>query len=275
MRTARFFVPEEWIALSAEAFSIPAGPLHKQIVQVLRMKSDDHLSLLPNNGTEIECRITDITRSAVTGVITGSRIIPPLKPEVTVCAAITKKDTFEWMLQKCTELGVAHVIPLHTDRTIKKTPGVNKRWNEIVKEASEQSGRATIPTIEEPITFAKAMGKTASMARIIFHEEGEESKLPPLQKTMPLALFIGPEGGFTPQEIAFAKELARAVLPVSMYTQFYWTLNARALMNFLSLRNHPSAQLDIRQYAAEVEKSFQQVMPVTHECWVKNGRIAP
>ena len=76
-------------------------------------------------------------------------------------------------------------------------------------------------------------------------------------------------------EMGVAKELARAVLPVSMYTQFYWTLNARALMNFLSLRNHPSAQLDIRQYAAEVEKSFQQIMPVTYECWVKNGRIAP
>lgn len=234
MRTARFFVPEEWIALSAEAFSIPAGPLHKQIVQVLRMKPDDHLSLLPNNGTEIECHITDITRSAVTGVITGSHIIPPLKPEVTVCAAITKKDTFEWMLQKCTELGVAHVIPLHTDRTIKKTPGVNKRWNEIVKEASEQSGRATIPTIEEPITFAKAMGKTASMARMIFHEEGEGSKLPPLQKTMPLALFIGPEGGFTPQEIAFAKDSKAHIIKIGSLVMRAETAAIVACAKFLT-----------------------------------------
>lgn len=72
-----------------------------------------------------------------------------------------------------------------------------------------------------------------------------------------------------------AKELARTVLPVGMYTQFYWTVNARALMNFLSLRNHESAQRDIRYYAQEVENLFKEIMPVTYEAWVKNGRIAP
>lgn len=72
-----------------------------------------------------------------------------------------------------------------------------------------------------------------------------------------------------------AKELARTVLPVGMYTQFYWTVNARALMNFLSLRNHQSAQLDIRLYAEKVEELFGKQMPVTYDSWVKNGRVAP
>ena len=72
-----------------------------------------------------------------------------------------------------------------------------------------------------------------------------------------------------------AKELARAVLPVSMYTQFYWTVNARALMNFLSLRNSETAQLDIRRYAQDVERIFKDQMPVTYDAWVKNGRVAP
>lgn len=214
MRTARFFVPEEWIALSAEAFSIPTGPLHKQIIQVLRMKEGDHISLLPNDGTEIEGRITAITRSAVTGVIAGSTVADLIKPEITVCAAITKRDTFEWMLQKCTELGVSCFIPLHTDRTIKKTPGINKRWNEIIKEAAEQSGRTTMPSIEEPTTLAKALAKTKTMARILFHEEGEEKKLPTLQKTMPVAVFIGPEGGFSPQEIALAKDVDAHIVKI-------------------------------------------------------------
>lgn len=212
MRTARFFVPPEWIALSAEAFSIPAGPLHKQIVQVLRMKKDDHLTLLPNDGTEVECHITDITRSSVIGVIAGSVVAGLIKPEVTVCAAITKRDTFEWMLQKCTELGAAHFIPLHTDRTIKKTPGINKRWSEIVKEAAEQSGRATIPTIAEPTTLARTIAKTQAMARFVFHEEAMDHKLPPLQKTMPIAIFIGPEGGFSPPEITLALDSKTHVL---------------------------------------------------------------
>ena len=76
-------------------------------------------------------------------------------------------------------------------------------------------------------------------------------------------------------EMGVAKELARSVLPVSMYTQFYWTVNARALMNFLSLRTAESAQVDIRRYAKDVERIFESQMPITHEAWIKNGRIAP
>ena len=72
-----------------------------------------------------------------------------------------------------------------------------------------------------------------------------------------------------------AKELARGVLPVSMYTQFYWTVNARSLMNFLSLRTHETAQLEIRRYAKEVEVHFKHAMPITYEAWVENRRVAP
>lgn len=206
MRTERFFVPPEWIALHAKAFSIPAGPLHKQIVQVLRMKAGDPLTLLPNNGTEVEGIITAITKSAITGTITSSEATPSIQPEVVMCAAITKRDTFEWMLQKCTELGVSAFIPLHTERTIKKTPEVHPRWLEIVKEASEQSGRTTMPHIFDPMSLQQALKKTQTSARIVFHEEGSERALPPLQKSMPIALFIGPEGGFSSNEIALATE---------------------------------------------------------------------
>lgn len=72
-----------------------------------------------------------------------------------------------------------------------------------------------------------------------------------------------------------AKEVARNVLPVSMFTQFYWTVNARALMNFLSLRTHETAQLEIRKYAIEVEKYFERAMPVTYDAWLKNYKVAP
>jgi thymidylate synthase (FAD) len=72
-----------------------------------------------------------------------------------------------------------------------------------------------------------------------------------------------------------AKELARAVLPVSMYTQFNWTVNARSLMNFLGLRTHETAQYDIRQYAEGVAKIFAEQMPLTHAAWEANGRSTP
>jgi thymidylate synthase (FAD) len=76
-------------------------------------------------------------------------------------------------------------------------------------------------------------------------------------------------------ELGVARELARAVLPVGAYTEFYWTVNARALMNFLSLRNSGNAQREIRRYAEACERFFAERMPVTHEAFVASGRTAP
>ncbi len=76
-------------------------------------------------------------------------------------------------------------------------------------------------------------------------------------------------------EKGVARELARAVIPVGAYTQFYWTVNARALMNFISLRNAEFAQREIRRYAEAVEAFFAQKMPVTHAAFVQNDRMAP
>ena len=72
-----------------------------------------------------------------------------------------------------------------------------------------------------------------------------------------------------------AKELARNVLPVSMYTQFYWTVNSRSLMNFLQLRSSDAAQYEIRQYAVDIEKHFAEIMPITYSSWINNGRVTP
>ncbi len=76
-------------------------------------------------------------------------------------------------------------------------------------------------------------------------------------------------------EAGVARELARSVLPVGAYTQFYWTVNARSLMNFVSLRNAEFAQLEIRRYAEAVETFFAERMPVTHAAFVAGGRMAP
>ena len=76
-------------------------------------------------------------------------------------------------------------------------------------------------------------------------------------------------------ERGVAKELARCVLPMGTFTQFFWTVNARSLMNFLSLRNAPTAQYEIRRYAEALETFFAELMPVTYEAFVANGRVAP
>jgi thymidylate synthase (FAD) len=76
-------------------------------------------------------------------------------------------------------------------------------------------------------------------------------------------------------ELGVARELARCVLPVGAYTEFYWTINARSLMNFISLRNSETAQREIRRYAEACERFLEQLMPVTYAAFVASGRVAP
>src|SRR5437868_11046762 len=76
-------------------------------------------------------------------------------------------------------------------------------------------------------------------------------------------------------ELGVARELARCVMPVGAYTEFYWTINARALMNFVSLRAAEAAQREIRRYAEAVAAFFAEKMPVTHAAFVANDRTAP
>ena len=76
-------------------------------------------------------------------------------------------------------------------------------------------------------------------------------------------------------EAGVAREVARCVLPVGAYTEFFWTVNDRALMNFVSLRNSEFAQLEIRRYGEAVEAFLAEKMPVTYAAFVANGRIAP
>jgi thymidylate synthase (FAD) len=72
-----------------------------------------------------------------------------------------------------------------------------------------------------------------------------------------------------------AKEQARIVLPLNLYSEHYWTVNARSLMNFLSLRNSEAAMWEIRQYAQVLEALWATEMPVTHKAFIDNGRVAP
>jgi thymidylate synthase (FAD) len=76
-------------------------------------------------------------------------------------------------------------------------------------------------------------------------------------------------------EAGVARELARSVIPVGAYTEFFWTINARSLMNFVSLRAAETAQREIRRYADACERFLAEQMPVTHAAFVAAGRVAP
>lgn len=76
-------------------------------------------------------------------------------------------------------------------------------------------------------------------------------------------------------ESGVANEQARMVLPVGLYTQYFWTVNLRALLNFLNLRNAETAQWEIRQYAEAIEAHIKGLVPVTYDAWIKNDRKVP
>jgi thymidylate synthase (FAD) len=76
-------------------------------------------------------------------------------------------------------------------------------------------------------------------------------------------------------ELGVAKEVARSVLPLNMYTTYYWSCNPRSLMHFCSLRNSEFAQFEIREYAKAAESFLERQMPVTHAAFVANDRTAP
>jgi thymidylate synthase (FAD) len=75
-------------------------------------------------------------------------------------------------------------------------------------------------------------------------------------------------------DIGVAKEIARCVLPVTQYTEFIWTVNARSLINFISLRNDANAQYEINEYAVAIENAFAKKMPISYESFVESGRVA-
>ena len=75
-------------------------------------------------------------------------------------------------------------------------------------------------------------------------------------------------------ELGVAKEIARCVLPVTQYTEFIWTVNARSLINFISLRNESNAQYEIQQYAVIVESFFAHILPICHDAFIKSDRSA-
>lgn len=124
---------------------------------------------------------------------------------VTLYCSILKRENFVWVVQKCTEVGVKAIIPIIAERTVKT--GINMdRLRMIAKEAAEQSGRGIIPHIFEPMDFTAALlkAKNESIPHIFYHRETSIAPFSNLQSPIS-GIWIGPEGGWTPEEVAEAE----------------------------------------------------------------------
>lgn len=195
MKLHRFFVAEK-IPVTGE-FSVTDETLLNQWRNVLRMEEGSKVALFSGDGNESLCAFVSLTKkSALLKVLETKKGVIPER-EVTLYLALIKKDNFELVLEKATELGVTHIVPVQADRSEKK--GVNyERAQKILREASEQSGRATVPTISDIVSVEKIPEDV-----IVFDPRGQISARMFFEKNSatPLSLFIGPEGGFTDAEM--------------------------------------------------------------------------
>jgi len=160
---------------------------------------------------------------------------------------------------------------------------VFREWHRHrISSINEMSGRYTklLPKFYTPNTHRK-LRNIGTSARPEFAEGTHEQKLLVHGGNRKIAEACWREYQLQ-LDAGVANEVARAVLPVSVYSQMYWTVNARSLMNFLSLRiDSPDSlvksrpQAEIQMGAEQMEAYFEEQMPLTHWAWTNNGRVAP
>ena len=129
----------------------------------------------------------------------------PAAIHLTLVLAIFKFDRMEWAIEKCTELGVTRIVPVIARRTDSRLVAASakrvERWRRIALQAAEQSRRASPPEIADPIKLREAMALPAGL-KIVLSEAEEQSQFRDIQPTGEVLLAIGPEGGWTEDELA-------------------------------------------------------------------------
>lgn len=192
-------------------------------IKALRLNPKDKIIVCDGNQKDYFCEIKNIDHeSAILFInnIQNSQTESPKK--IILFQAIPKSDKFEFIIQKSIELGVNKIIPVITDFCdIKKNPSENKflRWKKIAKSAAEQSGRGIIPEISNTINFSQAVLTAKNFdLNIIAHEKTNISIKKILSQDLnqknSIGIFIGPEGGFSDQEIILAEK--NNLQPVSL-----------------------------------------------------------
>jgi 16S rRNA (uracil1498-N3)-methyltransferase len=217
----RFFIAPELVKELGISLPLPKELAH-QVRDVLRLNLGEQLILLDNQGHEILATVESSSRAGVSVQLLERHPGKESSPiRIVLYQGLLKSARFEWILEKGTELGVAVFAPILCRRSMAglDAAGTAKilRWQRIVQEATEQCGRVTLPELLPIRPLAKALGEmpTDSLAIMPWEEASGRSlrdvlvhaqtrvENPLLPQT--IHLFIGPEGGLTPDEAALAR----------------------------------------------------------------------
>ena len=212
-----FFVREEMIS---EGIIVITGPDVNHIKNVLRMKSKEELMLSDGMGTDYHCVIEEVTdEQVICRILEENSALSEPSVQFYLFQGLAKGDKLEHVIQKSVELGVYEIIPVEMARCVvrydgKKQKAKQERWQKIAESAAKQSRRGIIPKVKEIQSFRDAFSyaQEEKLDLILVpyenYKDMKETKLT-LQKICPgmrVGIFVGPEGGFAPEEIDFANQ---------------------------------------------------------------------
>lgn len=190
-----------------------SGTDYKHIVKVLRLKPGDPITLFDSSSTQYYCKIRVISKRDVIVDIEHTEQVNTESPiEITLLQGLPKDDKMDYIIEKATELGVSRIVPIITERAQIRERDRKKRWDRIALEASKQCGRTKPTIIENTLEFddaAKYYGEKG--LAIILHVDYEVSAKSyiknSLQAPQNIILFVGPEGGFTDNEVLLGNKM--------------------------------------------------------------------
>lgn len=208
----------------------------RYVTQVLRLKEGDPVVLFDGRGYEYETRIDSLgPERVILDIVTRERVPIPER-EITLAQSLPKGAKMDFIVQKSTELGVSRIIPFTSARSIpriKENKGDTKvlRWRRIAVEASRQCRRTTVPEVGEIMSFNDMLACPAPGARGIIFWEGERKRGikeilrdNATEATADFFLIVGPEGGFSDEEVLKAKD--RGFITASLGRQILRTETA-------------------------------------------------
>lgn len=218
-REHRFFVED---ALYPGARVVLPEGQSRQITGVFRLGRNDKVRLFNGDGTDYEATIVLPRKDRLElDVAEGEPSRPEPRPAIDLHMALIRADPFDLVIQKATELGVARIVPVLTERCVVSFPTGRtaqkaERWRRIAIEAAEQSGRARIPEVELVLDLASALERDRDMPTLLLWEYERATTLaqalPPQADS--LRIVVGPEGGLTPAEVEMAR--AQGAQPVTL-----------------------------------------------------------
>lgn len=206
MKIHRFII-NEWP--EGSKFELGDRDVVHQIRNVLKLKKGEIMLLSNGRLDEAQARIIDIGARAIeVEIIQRLKNRNEPKIETVLFCGILKKENFDLVVQKATEVGVTEIYPLISNRTVKLDINI-ERVTKIAKEAAEQSGRGLVPLIHEPVKFTEALRHAAPNDANYFFELGAplfDTGIMRMRGMDRVGIFIGTEGGWDESEVVAAKK---------------------------------------------------------------------